>query len=80
VCDARCEVLAAHGAGSGVHEDKQIRRCRAPIVGFAAARPFHGMWESHRNMNSHDLSMPVKAVDVCARQDKGLSKGTIQQK
>jgi len=31
--------LAAHGAGSGEHEDNQNRRWRAPIVGFAAARP-----------------------------------------
>ena len=36
---AECEVLAAHGAGSSEHEDKHSRRCRAPIVGFAAARP-----------------------------------------
>jgi len=27
--------LAAHGADSGEHEDKHIRRCRAPIVGYA---------------------------------------------
>ena len=30
----------AHGAGSGEHQDKQSRCCRAPIVGFAAAHPF----------------------------------------
>jgi len=28
--------LAGHGAGSDEHEDKQIRRCRAPIISFAA--------------------------------------------
>jgi len=39
VCEAGCEVLAVHSAGSGEHADKQIRRCSAPIVGFAAARP-----------------------------------------
>jgi len=40
-CKARCEVLADHhpGAGSGEQEVKKILRCRAPIVGFAAARP-----------------------------------------
>jgi len=27
--------LAAHGAHSGEHEDKNFRRCRAPMVGFA---------------------------------------------
>jgi len=26
--------LAAQGAGSGKHADKQIRRCRALIIGF----------------------------------------------
>ena len=36
---AGCQVLVVHGAGSGEHADKQIRRCRASIVGFAAARP-----------------------------------------
>jgi len=30
--------LVAHGAGSGEYEDKQSRRCRVPIIGFAAAR------------------------------------------
>jgi len=32
-------LLAEHGAGSVEYEDKQSRRCRAPIVGVAAARP-----------------------------------------
>jgi len=33
-------------AGSGDHEDKPSRRCRAPIVGVAAARPetFPYLW------------------------------------
>ena len=38
-CEAGCEVLEDHGAGSGQHEDRQSRRCRAPIVGLAAVRP-----------------------------------------
>jgi len=38
-CEAGYEVLAEHGAGSGEHEDNQSRRCRAPIIGFAAVRP-----------------------------------------
>jgi len=38
-CKAGCEVLAKHSAGSGAHEDKQSRRCRTPIVRFAAAMP-----------------------------------------
>jgi len=29
--------LAGRGAGSDEHEDKESRRCRAPIIGFAAA-------------------------------------------
>jgi len=29
--------LAGHGAGSDEHEDKKSRRCRAPIISFAAA-------------------------------------------
>ena len=36
-CEARCEILAGHGALSDEHEDKQSRRCRTPIIGFAAA-------------------------------------------
>ena len=36
-CKARCEILAGRGAGSDEHEDKESRRCRAPIIGFAAA-------------------------------------------
>jgi len=28
-------MLAGHGAGSDEHEDKQSRRCRAPIIGYA---------------------------------------------
>jgi len=36
-CEARCEIWADHGAGSDEHEDKQSRRCHAPIIGFAAA-------------------------------------------
>jgi len=35
-CRVRCEILAGHGAGSDDHEDKESRRCRAPIIGFAA--------------------------------------------
>ena len=38
-CEAGYEVLAEHGAGSGENEDKESRRCRAPIVGFANVRP-----------------------------------------
>jgi len=34
-CEAGCEVLAEHGAGSGEHEDKQSRRRHALIVYFA---------------------------------------------
>jgi len=34
---ARCEILTGHGSGSDEHEDKQSQRCRAPIIGFAAA-------------------------------------------
>ena len=30
--------MAAYGAGSGEHDDKQIWRCHAPSIGFAAAR------------------------------------------
>jgi len=37
---ARGRVLAEHGAGSGEHEEKNSRRCRAPMVGVAAARPW----------------------------------------
>ena len=47
MCEAGCEVLVAHGAGSGEHEDKQIRRCRAPIVGFAPRVHYDRGWESH---------------------------------
>ena len=36
-CEARCEILGGHGAGSDKHKDKQSQRCRAPIIGFAAA-------------------------------------------
>jgi len=36
-CESRCEILAGHGAGSNEHEDKESRRCRAPIKGFATA-------------------------------------------
>jgi len=36
-CEARYEILAGHGEGSDEHKDKQSRRCRAPIIGFAAA-------------------------------------------
>jgi len=39
VCEARYAVLVAHVAGIGKHEDNQSRRCRTPIVDFAAARP-----------------------------------------
>jgi len=39
VCKAGYAVLVAHDAGSGEYEDKQIRRCRALIAGFASARP-----------------------------------------
>jgi len=38
-CKAGCEVLTAHGAGSSEHADELIQRYRAPVVGFAAARP-----------------------------------------
>jgi len=31
-CEVGCEVLKGHGAGGDEHEDKQSRRCRAPIV------------------------------------------------
>ena len=46
---AGCQVLVVHGAGCGEHADKQIRRCRAPIVRFAAARPFDREWKSQPN-------------------------------
>jgi len=36
-CEARCEVLAEHGAGSSEHRNKHSRRCRAPIVGITTA-------------------------------------------
>jgi len=36
-CEARCEVLAEHGAGRSEHGNKHSRRCRAPIVGVTAA-------------------------------------------
>ena len=36
-----CEVVVAHGAGSGEHEDKESRRCRSPIVYFASAPIFN---------------------------------------
>ena len=39
MCEAGYAVLVAHDAGSGEYEDKHIRRCRAPIAGFASARP-----------------------------------------
>jgi len=32
-----CEILVGHGSGSNEYEDKQSRRYRAPIIGFAAA-------------------------------------------
>jgi len=32
---AGCEVFSEHGAGSIEHEDKQSRRCRAPMLGVA---------------------------------------------
>jgi len=38
-CEAGCEVLTAHGAGSCEHADEQIWRCRALVVGFATKRP-----------------------------------------
>jgi len=38
-CETGYEVLAEHGAGRGEHEDKQSRRCCAPIIGFATVRP-----------------------------------------
>jgi len=38
--EAGREVSAKHGVGSGEYEDKQSRRCRTPIIGVAAARPF----------------------------------------
>jgi len=38
-CEARCEVVAEHGAGSGEQEDKQSRRCHAPILDVAATLP-----------------------------------------
>jgi len=37
-CEAGYEVLVEHGTGSGEHEDKETRRCHAPIMGFAVAR------------------------------------------
>jgi len=37
--EAGCEVVAEHGAGSGEQEDKQNRRCHAPILDVAATRP-----------------------------------------
>jgi len=40
MCETVCEVLVEHGTGSAEHEDNQSRRCRAPIVGFAVARPW----------------------------------------
>jgi len=43
-CEAGYEVLAEHGAVSGEHEDKRSRRCRAPIVGVATARPWLRGW------------------------------------
>ena len=38
-CAAGCEVLVKHGVGSGDHEEQQSRRCHAPLLGVAAARP-----------------------------------------
>ena len=38
-CEAGCEVLVEHGAGSGDGEDKWSRCCRALIVGVSAALP-----------------------------------------
>jgi len=35
VCEARCEILTAHGAGISEHADKQIQCCHTPIIGFA---------------------------------------------
>ena len=32
---AGCEVFSEHGAGSIENEDKQSRRCRAPMLGAA---------------------------------------------
>jgi len=37
-CVSEVRSLTEHIAGSDEGEDKQSRRCRAPIVGFAAAR------------------------------------------
>jgi len=39
VPEAGYAVLVAHDAGSGEHENKKIRRCRAPLAGFVSARP-----------------------------------------
>ena len=38
-CEAGCEFLWEHGAGSGKHKDKQSQRCHAPMVGVAVAHP-----------------------------------------
>ena len=38
-CEAGCEVLVDHDAGSNDNEDRQSRHCCAPIVGVTAARP-----------------------------------------
>jgi len=45
-----CEVLLEHGADSGKHEDKQSRRCRAPILGAAAMSlvGFFAIWNGRR--------------------------------
>jgi len=57
---ARREVLSEHGAGSGEHEDKHSRRCRAPIVDKAAMSlvGLLGIWRGRRGITL-----------LCARRD-----------
>jgi len=48
--EARCEALSEHGAGSGEHEDRMIRRRRAPILGVTVMSfvGLLGIWRRRR--------------------------------
>jgi len=66
-CEARCEILAGHGAGSNEHEDKESRCCRAPIIGFDAAlqgreSPPNGLQLGKRTRGMFDQRVVVEGM------------------
>ena len=75
-CEAGYEVLAEHCADSGEHEDKQSRRCQAPIVGVAAARP----WSRGRSAPPMVVTWDSDGLETTKKGDSPREGGLQQLK